>query len=413
MKVITPVSKLALAAVLLTGFATAPAVAREKPAAAPAGPVLSANYRKAAAPVQEAIKAANYPDALAKLAAADAVAASPDEKFINAQFRYQITTAQKDTAGQGAAIQAMLDSGAAPAALLPQLNLAAGNAAYQKADYARAAQYLNEAQRLGNNSTDVLLLLAETDFKLNQIPAGLAAVDKAVAASKAAGTKPPEAWYARAASVAYKAKLMAESSRWTRDQVREYPSAQNWRSALVIYRDSGNRDGQLNLDLYRLMRVTKALDGERDYFEYAALASERGLPGETKAVIDEGTAAGKLPPASRAIAELKAGASAKIAADRASLATSERQAGTSANGRIAVNTADAYLGYGDYAKAIALYRTGMTKGGVDADAVNTRLGIALARSGDKEGARVAFTAVNGARREIAQFWLLWLDTPTV
>lgn len=405
---------LALAAVLAIGATATPTFAKEKPAPAAAkGPTLSAAYRKAAAPVQEAIKLVNYPDALAKLAAADAAAVSPDEKFIGAQFRYQIATAQKDVAMQAIAVQAMLDSGGAPATLTPQLYLAAGNAAYQRADYARAVQNLTQAQQLGNTSTDVLLLLAESHFKMNQVPAGLAAVDKAVVASTAAGTKPPQAWYARAASVAYKAKLMGESARWTREQVKAYPTPENWRSALVIYRDSGQRDGQLNLDLYRLMRVTKALDGERDYFEYAALASERGLPGETKAVIDEGRASGKLPAASRAIGELATAANAKVTADRASLVASERQAAGASTGRIAANTADAFLGYADYARAIALYRTALTKGGVDADAVNTRLGIALARSGDKTGARAAFAAVKGPRSEIAQFWMTWLDTSAV
>jgi hypothetical protein len=46
---------------------------------------------------------------------------------------------------------------------------------------------------------------------------------------------------------------------------------------------------------------------------------------------------------------------------------------------------------------------------VDVDAVNTRMGIALLRSGDKASARAAFSAVKGARADIAAFWLLWLD----
>jgi hypothetical protein len=44
--------------------------------------------------------------------------------------------------------------------------------------------------------------------------------------------------------------------------------------------------------------------------------------------------------------------------------------------------------------------------------VNTRLGIALAMTGDKEGARAALSAAKGPRAEIAGFWLVYLDTPT-
>ncbi|OYU73307.1 MAG: hypothetical protein CFE32_21295, partial [Alphaproteobacteria bacterium PA3] len=57
-----------------------------------------------------------------------------------------------------------------------------------------------------------------------------------------------------------------------------------------------------------------------------------------------------------------------------------------------------------------LFRLAQKKGGIDADVVNTRLGIALARAGQKDAARAAFQAVNGAaRKDVAQFWLLWLD----
>jgi len=55
----------------------------------------------------------------------------------------------------------------------------------------------------------------------------------------------------------------------------------------------------------------------------------------------------------------------------------------------------------------------LQKGGVDADEVNTHLGIALAKSGDKAGAKAAFDAVKGAPRAgIAGLWNAYLATPT-
>lgn len=390
----------------------APAVAQkgQKTAAAPA-PKLGKAFRNAAAPVQEAVKVANYPDALAKLSAADAAATTPDEKFLAAQFRYQIAVAQKDQAAQATAIDAMMASGGAPATLAPQLTIASANSAYTAGNYPRAIQLLTQARAQGNTSNDVLLLLAESHFKTNQIPAGLAFVEQAVAAEQTAGKKPPEAWYARAASMAYKAKLMPQTAKWTREQVRAYPTRENWRSALVIYRDAQTLDDQLNLDLYRLMQTTKSLAGERDYFDYASLANERGLPGEAKTVIDEATAAGGTTASSPSLKQLQTAVRPKIAGDRASLAASERTATAAATGKQAASTADAYLSYGDNAKAATLYQLALSKGGVDADAVNTRLGIALARSGQKEAARAAFANVKGPRSEIAQFWTLYLDAP--
>ena len=92
------------------------------------------------------------------------------------------------------------------------------------------------------------------------------------------------------------------------------------------------------------------------------------------------------------------------------MVSDEKRAPAAADGRLAANTGSAYLAYGDYAKAIDLFRLAQKKGGIDADVVNTRLGIALSRSGQKDDARAAFQAVTGAaRKDVAQFWLLWLD----
>ena len=405
------VSSLALGALFMLGAApTIAMAAKEKPAEAPKM-TLSKEFRAAAGPAQAAIKA-NPAGADAAVTVAEAAATTPDDKFVAAQLRLQVGGASKNQAMQQKAVIAMLSSGSAMASNeAPKLNFYAGQFAYLANDFPRAIQYLSEADRLGYKSAeqDVYLLLAESNFKSNAVPAGLAFVDKAVAAKAAAGAKAPEAWFQRAASVAYKAKLNAESAKWTRAQVRAYPSVDNWRSALVVYRDGATRDGNLNLDIFRLMRLTKSLAGERDYYEFASLATERGLPGEAKSIIDEGMATSAIPAGSRALNELRGMASAKIAGDQASLAAAERQAGASASGRVASATADAYLGYGQDAKAIALYKTALTKGGVDVDAVNTRMGIALSRSGDKVGARAAFSAVKGARADIAAFWLLWLD----
>jgi hypothetical protein len=407
------VSSLALGAALVLGGSASVAVAKEKAAAAPAGPAvkLGAPFRALAGPAQAAIKANDFAGADAKVTAVEAASTTPDEKYVAGQLRLQVASGLKDQAMQSRAVKAMLESGSASAtADLPRLNYYAGSFAYQANDFPAASRYLAEAARLGyTDNNNVYLMLAEANFKQNAIPAGLAFVEKAVALQSAGGQKAPESWYARAASVAYKAKLMSESAKWTRAQVRAYPTTENWRSALVIYRDSAMRDGQLNLDIFRLMRVSKSLAGERDYYELASTAFERGLPGEAKSVLDEGAALNALPANSRAIAELRSAVIPKVAADQAGLPASEKQAATAATGRTASATGDAYLGYGQDAKAVALYRTALTKGGVDVDQVNTRLGIALTRLGQKADARAAFEAVKGPRAEIAAFWLLWLD----
>ena len=407
------VSSLALGVALVLGSGATVAAAKEKPAEAPAAYAykLSKEFRAAAGPAQAALKANDTAGAATAVTNAEAAAKEPDEKYVAAQFRLQLGGLLKDSAMQAKAVDAMLASGSAAATPeLPRLNFYAGNFAYQANNYPRAIQMLSESERLGYKSADVPLLLAESNFKTNNVPAGLAYVDKAIASSVAAGQKPPESWYARAASVAYKANLTSETAKWTRAQVKAYPTKDNWRSALVIFRQGTKLDVQMNLDLMRLMRATKSLAGERDYYEYGETAFDHGLPGEAKSVLDEGAAANAFPPASKPIAELRTAAAAKTTADLASLPAEERKAAGAANGKAAAATADAYLGYGQDAKAAALYKTALSKGGVDADAANTRMGIALTRLGQKADAKAAFQAVSkGPRADIAAFWLLWLD----
>ncbi len=410
------VSKLSLGAAVALGLAATmagtPAMAKkEKAPAVPAPPSfkLSKEFRAAVGPAQAAIKSGDLTGAQTKVDAAEALATAPDEKYVASAVRLELGTAKKDTVMQSKAVSGMIASGSAPAADLPKLNFYAGSFAYNAADYAASTRYLGEAVRLGYPGVDAMLLLAESHFKSNQPAAGLPFVERAIAAEQTAGRKAPEAWYQRAASVAFKAKLGPDVAKWTRSQVKAYPTAENWRSALVVFRDSQQLDGQSLLDLFRLMRITNALKGERDYFEYAAMATERGLPGEAKAVIEEGFANGTVPRTSRPVNEMLSAATAKVPVDKSSLATSERQAGTAANGRLASNTADAFMGYGDNAKAITLYRLALQKGQIDTDAVNARLGMALARSGQKDEARKIFETVKGSRSELAKFWLLFLD----
>ena len=103
--------------------------------------------------------------------------------------------------------------------------------------------------------------------------------------------------------------------------------------------------------------------------------------------------------------------SAAKAKAEGSLAPTEKKALAAADGKLAAVTGEAYYGQGNYAKAVELYRAALQKGGVNADEVNTRLGIALAAQGNKAEAKAAFANVKGApRADLAAFWTAWLDS---
>lgn len=403
---------LALAATAVLSVAPAYAAKKEKaPKAGEAPKVeLSKEFRAAAGPLEADIKAGKLDGMAARLDALTAQYKLPDEQFILGARRYEFGRATNNQAELRKAVVTMIDSKSSLNTNAAQLNAAAGQYAYNAQDFPEALARLNEAVRLGNKEPDTFILMAEASFRANNIPQGLGYADKAVAAKKALGQIAPADWYRRPLSLAIKSKLPSEIAKWSRDLVGAYPTPQNWRDTLLTFKDNAKLEGQPALDVMRLIRSAKALAGERDYFEYAALASERGLPGEAKSVIEEGMASGAIGKTSRPLNELLAAASSKVAGDLSSLAASEKRASADAAGKIAAGTADAYLGYGQDSKAAPLYKLALQKGQVDSDTVNTRLGIALARQGQTAEAKQAFAAVTGPRADIAKYWMLWLDT---
>ena len=71
---------------------------------------------------------------------------------------------------------------------------------------------------------------------------------------------------------------------------------------------------------------------------------------------------------------------------------------------------DALYGIGAYAEAAPLYQAAAAKGGPEANLANLRLGMALARAGDKAGATAALNAVSGPHSATAKYWLVWLNS---
>ena len=182
---------------------------------------------------------------------------------------------------------------------------------------------------------------------------------------------------------------------------------------IMIYLQSNERSmtKMQRIDVYRLMRASNSLADQRDYADYAQLAYDAGLRGEAKAVIDEGRASGKIPAGYAPANELYTMSKAGLAAE-GSLAGIEAKARASATGALAAQTADAYLGTGEYAKAIELYRLALQKGVTKPDDVNLHLGIALARSGDTAGAKTTLASVTGGQSaEIASYWQFYVDRP--
>ena len=392
---------LAFGAVAITGVA-APAVA-----AKPKVPSLKISdpVRKLIAGAQEAMKKNDVAGARGLVDQAKAVASTPDDKYVVSSQLYEVGKALNDQKAQAEAIAGMLDSGKVPEENQGPFNMALGQLSYMTQDYARAEVALQNALNLKVNDPVIFALLAETKFRLKKGPEAVQLIQSAADAGEAAGKPIPQEWFARGIAIGSDAKLADQVAKLSLSWLKAYPSQTHWRDSLLIYRDLRTLDADFNLDLMRLQRAAGALRGERDYAELAE-ATYIKFPGEAKSIVDKGVADGALNLAqSRGIKELADIAATKIAADKASLSKNAN------NGKLALGTADAYASYGDYASAIEMYRKALTLGGVDANVVNTRLGAALAQSGQKEEAKKVFATLTGPRADLGRFWTVLMDAP--
>lgn len=422
MRFVSPVA-LALTLALAGGAISAPAMAAKKDEKKGGAPKLnvSPDVIKALQAAQTAAAKNDFAAAKAALADADSKAKSNDDKYQIGAVKLNASIAAKDSAMQSEALTQMLDSGLTPADQVGQFNAVAADQAMQAKNYDLAIQRAQAAAQAGYKPEAVNATLAQAYFGkagtanpsaepargLNQ--KGLSALKAAADATKAAGGQVPAQWYQIGVSRAAASRL-PEVTEWATLAYQAAPNGENLRTLIRLFQQSNpNITARENLDVLRLMAASGGLVVAGDFLEYGEMASKTGIYGEVKSAIDQGRAKGVLK--GTAGADLYQTTTPKIAGDKASLASAEADARKAATGKIAAATADAYLGYGDYAKAAAMFDLAKQKGGVDADEVNTRMGIAKALGGDVASAKAAFQSVQaGTRKKIADLWLAYLAT---
>lgn len=389
--------------------APAPAQNKEVKADDAGKPKISKAASKEIIELQSAVNAKDAANIPAKIAAAKAKAKSKDDHYTIAQLQLKAAVDANDNAAMAAGLQEVLNSGFLDARATAPLYLNLGKLQYNAKSYDPAAAAFEQVLKLDPSNIEATVMLAETRNEQGRTPDAVSMIQKAIAAKNAAGQKADEAWYKRAVALSFNAKLPTAPG-LARDWVAAYPSPKNWRDTIRIYQTTSQLDDGSLIDSMRLARATGALQGENDYFRYANTLVTKGFAGEAKAVLEEGFAAKTIDRSRATFSQLHAVASQRTEGDRASLAASAAAAKAAADAKKAMTTAEAYYGYGDYQEAADLLRVALTKSGVDKDLASLRLGMALARAGDKAGATAALNAAEGAQADVAKLWLTYLQT---
>ena len=386
---------------------SAPALAQPG-VAAPAALTFTREERAALAPVSQALMTRNWPAAAAALPAALAAAQSPSARYATGRFELELGRGTVNAEQQLRGIERILASGAArPAEVAALLQLQA-QIYNDRREYERAEASLNRLAQLQPNDPDILALLGQLSRTRNNSGQALTLFQGSLAASDAAGRRVPESRYKLALALALQGERREATADLARRLVTAYPSAINWRDALLSYRDVAQPDAASSLDIWRLLRASGGLTGERDYLAAANAFDQANLAGEAKAVLDEGLSRNMLRANEGLTRALITRVNGRATTERGALAGRIASARTAAAGAPARTAADALLGHGRHAEAAELYRLALTKSGENADLLNLRLGEALALAGQTVEAQAALQAVGGQRAELARLWLTWL-----
>ena len=400
---IFPLAAIAAAA-LLTGTI---AQAKKKPVVAGPPIAMSEGFRANAQAAAAAIKARDAASAGARIGALSPT--NDFEAYITAALRFELAVLRGDMQAERIALTDLFKATALPASQAPRLRFVAAYLSYRVGNYDDATAQLDYAKTLGYDGIDATLLRADIAMRRNKPKDARAFVQDALARQRASGQPVPIAWIDRGISMAYQAGDWAEVGKLYRERLMQSATREEWRSALTNYLSASGMDNQIQLDLYRLQAANGAMASERDYQAYAQLADKAGYPAEAKAIIEAGRKVGKLTATQAVTSQLLKNVTPKATKEIAGLPAQAKKAAGASTGKDAATVADNYFALAQFSQAAQQYRLALSKGGIDQDRVNARLGVALARSGDLPGAQAALAQVAGNWANVAGFWSIWVD----
>jgi tetratricopeptide (TPR) repeat protein len=235
---------------------------------------------------------------------------------------------------------------------------------------------------------------------------GVVVLEKAVA-----GRDPTEQELRQENFCYYQLKDEAKREAVMDQLVVKYPKADYFYDLRLIFRDQ-KMDNTAMFDVLRLIYSKGYMTRESEFVEYADKAIDLGAPAEALEVLNKGIEAGavKLIASTDHNSMQLAAAKQQSAEDRKQI---DKEAATTKNGEGDVKVGLAYLGLGQYDKAVAAIRRGLAPDRVDkvkrVDQANMDLGIALLKLGKKDEAVAAFTAAKADPR-MAKAADLWLST---
>ena len=393
-------------AVVLLGLCATPTLAADAPQAA------RVQVGKPVQQAQQFIREKKYAEALARLKEADAVPdKSPYETYVIEETRAAATAGSGDYAAAAKALDAVLATHILSQPEATKRLLSIVQIEYRLQDYAKAIDAAQRYYKEGGTDPEPRRLIAQSYYLENDFADAVKSLRDAIAADAQAGRPPDEALLLSLAGSEFKLKNQDGYIDALERLVAIQPKHDYWVDLCRAVQQRPGFADRLRLDLDRLEAAVGAWDKPEQYVEAAQLALEQGFPGDAKAFLDKGYAAGVLGKGTAAERQQRLVAMAKQQSDedQKGLAAQTKEAAAAPTGVALEKLGEALASYGRYPDAIAALTDGLKKGGLkNPDDAKLHLGVADLGAGHIADAKAILNNVSAAdgTRDLAKIWLI-------
>ena len=370
---------------------------------------------KPLAKAEALMNARKFPAAMAQVnVAASARGLTPDENFVIEQTRASIAGRMGDNATAARAYETLLNSGRVSPTQTLTLLRAEASIAFNAKNYPAAITWTQKALKLSPADAALRTQLI-TAYYLNKDYTNAGKLQAAqVAETVRAGRRPTEEQLQLLAACQRASGDAAGFGNTMVQLVAYYPKPDYWQNLIHSAQTRPGFADRLTLDIDRFELATGLLTKPDDLMEMIELALQVPVPGEAKAIVDQGYSSGVLGTGAGAARQqrLRDLVNKTYASEQAALAGREAEAQGSHDGNLLAALGEEYVSYGQFPKGISLMEAGLRKGSLrHPDDTRLHLGIAYMRSGQKARAIQVLKTVGGKEgaAEIARLWILQLS----
>lgn len=400
------------ALVVMAGSLMAPLASSQTPPSPKISPTLSKTFQAA----QEAQKAKNWPEVVAKAQEVlNSTGRKPDDTYYAYFLMFEAARATNNVAEMRKSMDGVVDAGfLSPADQAPFVK-ALMSLATQAKEYDAAITYANRLISSGAADPDVYTTIAQSHYQKGSFGEVSKFLTTLVNDQVKAGKTPKEQDLQLLQSANVKLGNKAADAEALEMLVVYYPKPQYWDALLYSVRSNPELEPRQKLQVYRLMMVTGTLKLGSDYARFAEIATLVGLPAEAQKVFEAGIKNDVFKDEnekSRATLQM-ASVATKAAADKEALPKLEADAKAAASGDLDVVVGMQYYSYDEMAKAVEALQRGVGKGGLKADLAiegPLLLGIAQVRAKDNAGAQKSFQSIKTTDAHwqlIVKLWSLY------